>query len=404
MDKGVSKEQCTLAATVLCTGCAACAMACPFGAIAMKPDDEGFLRPVVDAPKCIRCGVCSRVCPICRQHEAIEVHSPEAYAARAIDYEIRRTSSSGGIFFLLGEQIIRSGGVVFGCVVSEPDFVAKHVCARTIEELCLMKGSKYVQSDIGDCFRQARLMLATGKKVLFSGTPCQIMGLKSYLGDNAKGTLITVTFICHGVPSPAVYHKYLDEVMTENRRRICFVRFRDKTISWQRFSLAIGMEEGVSVVRDNEHDPFLRSFLANLCLRPSCHHCLCQNGRCGADITLADFWAASRFVPQLDDNMGTSYVLVHTRTGEQLLTSCADRIKLLPVPFQETIQYNRAYFESPSEPAGRTMFMRLFRHKRLQRLGDYLIEGAWYQRYPRRCYHYVRMQVGRVLRKIGVRR
>lgn len=379
-----------------CTGCSACAMVCSVGAIVMVADSEGFKRPSIDRNKCVDCGACSSVCPVLRPSFGL-FPSPKAYAARALDYALRQTSSSGGIFYLLGEQIIRRGGVIFGCALVKPHFTAQHVCAETVEELSSMKGSKYVQSELGDCFKQVRRMLANGRLVLFSGTPCQVLGLKAYLGTQEKN-LITVTLICHGVPSPAVYKKYLEEL----GGGLQSVEFRDKTYSWRNFAMAIDFVGGRRKVADLSHDPFLRVFLANLCLRPSCYHCRCQNGRSGADITLADFWGVAHFVPEMDDNMGTSYVLVHTTQGEKLWKACEPFMETRSVPFEATIQYNRAYFESPAMPVGRSDFFRLVEKKTLTNLGDYLIEGAWYKRYPRRFYYSVRTQIGTLLRKMQV--
>lgn len=388
-----------LAENSLCTGCSACAMICHQRAITMHEDSEGFYRPLVDGKKCLNCGICSKICPVMKQSETSS--SPVAFAARSLDDNLRRSSSSGGIFYLLGEKVIQEKGVVFGCALTGPDFIARHVYAETYEELSTLKGSKYVQSDLGECFVTVKNYLSKGRKVLFSGTPCQVMGLKSYLGIEYEN-LITVTFICHGVPSPDVYKKYIQEIKGKSGE-IESVSFRDKTFSWRKFSMALRTKDGRLIIRDTSHDPFLRVFLANLCLRPSCYQCPCQKGRSEADITLADFWAVKQFTPELDDNRGTSYLLVHTDNGSKLWESCFSLVKRCVVPFEETIQYNRAYFESPSEPASRSKFMRLFRKTSLTKLGDYLIEGPWYKRYPRRMYYYCRTQAGKFLRRIGVR-
>ena len=234
MDDDIQKE--LLADEMTCTGCSACAMVCSVGAIMMKADAEGFMRPSIERGKCIRCGACGRVCPVLGKR-AETPPIPLAYAARALDYDLRRTSSSGGIFYLLGEQIIRRGGVVFGCVITRPYFTVQHACAETLDDFSAMRGSKYVQSELGDCFKKVRRMLSSGRLVLFSGTPCQVRGLKSYLGTYA-GNLITVTLICHGVPSPAVYGKYLKEVEDQGGK-LQSVSFRDKTYSWRNFAMAL---------------------------------------------------------------------------------------------------------------------------------------------------------------------
>lgn len=192
-----------------CCGCSSCVQRCPKQCITLKEDNEGFLYPIVNKEICISCGLCEKVCPVLSQGEP---RKPlKVYAAKNQDEEIRRQSSSGGVFTLLAEQVIREGGVVFGAIFDE-NWEVKHDFAETIEGLAPFRGSKYVQSRIDDNYKKAERFLNQGRKVLFSGTPCQIAGLKRFL-RNEYDNLLTVDFVCHGVPSPGVWRQYLKETV-----------------------------------------------------------------------------------------------------------------------------------------------------------------------------------------------
>lgn len=190
----------------LCNGCSACRSVCPVGCIEMKRNAEGFLFPVVDESRCVQCGLCGRICPVNAQRNAMQLEMPKAYAAVSKNHTQRKESSSGGVFSLLAEYVLGQGGVVFGAAFDE-GFHLRHIVVETTEGLAQLRGSKYVQSEIGDAYLQAKAYLKAGKLVLFTGTPCQIGGLKAYLQKDYEN-LITQDIICHGVPSPEVWEKY----------------------------------------------------------------------------------------------------------------------------------------------------------------------------------------------------
>ena len=200
----------------------------------MVADHEGFLRPQIDASKCVQCHACERACPVL--HPSEPDTSPTCYAARTKDDALRLASSSGGIFTELARPILAKGGVVFGCVWEKPALVAIHAKAETEDELAAMRGSKYVQSDLRDTYREAKAELQKGREVLFSGTPCQIAGLNKYLGKSYDN-LLTVEIICHGVPSPAVFEKYKQELVKRFGATLVSIAFRNKFYSWRRCSL-----------------------------------------------------------------------------------------------------------------------------------------------------------------------
>lgn len=297
-----------------CCGCSACVQICPKQCISLKEDKEGFLYPVVDKSSCIDCGLCEHVCPVIN-HSAPK--KPVATLAAVNSNEkTRLASSSGGMFTLLAESIIDNGGVVFGGAFNE-NWEVEHIYIENKEELCKLRGSKYVQSYIGENYKQARAFLNAGRKVLFSGTPCQIAGLKRFLRKDYKN-LKTVDFVCHGTPSPMVWRKYLEEISLEhNVAKITDIQFRDKTKGWKEFSLSIKYvdKEGIqNVFKETLNENiFMRCFLSDLCLRPSCYACPARSGRSNSDITLADLWGAEHICPDLDDDKGISLLLLRNK-------------------------------------------------------------------------------------------
>ena len=252
----------TLASVAQCSGCTACKAACPKQAIAMVADHEGFLRPQIDASKCVQCHACERVCPVL--HPSEPDTSPTCYAARTKDDVLRLASSSGGIFTELARPILAKGGVVFGCVWEKPALVAIHAKAENEDELAAMRGSKYVQSDLRDTYREAKAELQKGREVLFSGTPCQIAGLNKYLGKSYDN-LLTVEIICHGVPSPAVFEKYKQELGNPTT-----VNFKDKAESWHNPTFSWKSSNGETSREKLYANAYALAFLRDFCLRPSC--------------------------------------------------------------------------------------------------------------------------------------
>lgn len=327
-----------------CCGCHACVSVCAKHCITMQADEEGFLYPVVDKDACTDCGLCEKVCPVINQSEP---RKPlKVYAAKNKNEEIRRQSSSGGIFTLLAEKTINEGGVVFGARFDE-DWNVVHDWTDTIEGIAAFRGSKYVQSTIGNTYREAKDFLKQGRKVLFSGTPCQIAGLKKFLRKDYDN-LLTVDVVCHGVPSPLVWRTYLDETREQLRAKrgigknsvplsmdelpvITGISFRDKTNGWKKFGFrlryaaSMAAENTVSAPLYKEEkellEPFrdniyMKGFLANLYLRPSCYACAARSGKSGSDISIADFWGVQNYYPEFDDDKGIGLILVNSYKGK----------------------------------------------------------------------------------------
>lgn len=293
----------------LCCGCQACAQRCPKQCIVMCEDEEGFIYPEVDVTQCIACGLCVKVCPVINQDNPKQPKT--VYAAEALDDEIIKSSSSGGIFSLLAEQTILAGGVVFGARFDE-NWEVVHGYTETIEGLDVLCGSKYVQSHIGNSFLQAEAFLKTGRKVLFSGTPCQIAGLNNFLQRKYEN-LLTVDVICHGVPSPMIWRKYLKEIAKNQCIKNIFMR--DKMLGWRRYCIRVDGMLDTILYEEFTKNIYMQGFLLNLYLRPSCYECPAKKFKSQSDITLGDYWGIQNQYPELYNKLGTSAVLVNTIKG-----------------------------------------------------------------------------------------
>ncbi|MGM9786339.1 MAG: Coenzyme F420 hydrogenase/dehydrogenase, beta subunit C-terminal domain, partial [Candidatus Cryptobacteroides sp.] len=302
----------------LCCGCSACALKCPRRCITMQADSEGFLYPVVNEADCIDCGLCEKVCH--ELHPYDERKPLNVYAAINKDEEVRMNSSSGGIFYLLAEKTIAEGGVVFGARFDK-EWQVMLDYAETMESVKPFMGSKYVQARTASAYKDAETFLKQGRKVLFSGSPCQIAGLHHYLRKEYEN-LTTVDFVCHGVPSPKVWQRYLDEVVKAGKKAISDVKFRNKGNGWNKFNFVLSYnkeDKTVSLSSWHQQNHYMRAFLSDMILRPSCHDCRAKQGRSHSDITIADFWGINREMPEMDDDKGTGLVLVNTEKGRQAL-------------------------------------------------------------------------------------
>lgn len=301
-----------------CCGCSACSSICPKHCITMQADREGFLYPKVNEADCIDCGLCEKVCH--ELHPFEERKPQKVYAAINKDEEVRLKSSSGGIFYLLAEKTIAEDGVVFGARFDEQWQVVIDY-AETMEGVKAFMGSKYVQARTETAYTDAKRFLTEGRKVLFSGTPCQIAGLRHFL-RKPYDNLLTVDIICHGTPSPKVWGMYLDEVVTAGRKAINDVQFRNKRNGWKAFNFTMEYnkdEKSVSLCSHHQQNHFMRAFLRDIILRPSCYDCKAKGCSSQSDITIADFWGIQTVFPEMDDDKGTGLVFINTKKGQQSL-------------------------------------------------------------------------------------
>lgn len=300
-----------------CCGCGGCAQVCRLGAIQMLPDKEGFSYPHVNRDRCVDCGQCEGVCPIVNAGASSDNVSVRTYVSYAEDAETRLESSSGGLFSVLARAALEGGAQVFGAAFAE-DFSVSHIGIRTSEDLKKLRGSKYVQSDIGNCFRQAKQALDAGQSVLFSGTACQIAGLKQYLGRD-YAHLLTVDVLCHGVPSPKAWKSYIHQMQTKFGAPMTYANFRSKDTGWMRFSMKLEFANGQSACTPFPDDNYMKAFLRNYSLRPSCYACRFKGMNRPSDITLGDCWDIAKVDESMHDDRGTSVVIVRTPKGQAAL-------------------------------------------------------------------------------------
>ena len=299
-----------------CCGCTACVAICPKNCIEMKEDDEGFLYPVVDQGKCVDCKACERVCPILNPREE-KPFEQTAYIVQNKDEKVLWESTAGGAFTAIAKYILCSGGVVFGVELGQ-NLVAHHTYIEKEVDLSRFRNSKYVQSCLGGTFNQVKSFLEQGEFVCFSGTPCQIEGLRNYLTKDYE-KLITVDVVCHAVPSPLIFRKYVEYQGKKLSGHIKTVRFRDKHYGYKYSTM--------NVITDRNHgnyhqgveaDPWLRAFLSNICDRPSCHNCQFKKQYRVSDFTVWDCFNVGRFSKELDNDKGATRVLVHTDKGRAI--------------------------------------------------------------------------------------
>lgn len=340
-----------------CSGCHACINSCPKKCISMQPDDEGFLYPVVDKDKCINCGLCKKVCHVLNPLE--NNNSPDAYACYNLNEDIRISSSSGGIFTLIAEWIIEQGGVVFGASFDD-NLVVKHFCIDNKEDLYKLRGSKYVQSVIGNTYSQVKEILKNGRSVLFTGTPCQISGLMLFLGKSYDN-LYTQDIICHGVPSPKVWELYLryqERLLNSEVNKEIFPSFRSKEHGWLNFSVEMHFKSDVEYCVPHDNDSFMKAFLTNLSLRPSCYKCKCKGVHRNSDITLADFWGVNRLMPDMFDNKGTSLVLTNTEKGRRLFDEIQRCTSYTEIDIKSGLRFNPMAYSPSPRPLKRKQFIK----------------------------------------------
>ncbi len=378
-----------LASKALCSGCAACRAVCPKSAISMVADSEGFLYPQIDETRCVSCGKCRTACPSLNR---LPPREPRAvYAAIAKDAKLRMASSSGGMFSLLARQVIAKGGIVFGAAWDYTDYSVKIIAVHNEEELGELRGSKYVQANVGDVYFQVLDALKKGIPVLYSGTPCQIGALNRYLGKNYDN-LLTVDLICHGVPSPMAFRKYAAARERAANSMITRIFSRSKDCSWKRYAISLSFHDNeIAYLKSLDEDPFLRGFLSELYNRPACHQCAVRELRSGADLTIADYWGIEHRFPEMDDDKGTSVVLVNTEKGEAAFAAIRDLCRVAASDFADIRRNNPSIMSRTFPPhrhrakffaeIGKTddfdaLVIRLLRptlYQRIRRLGGYVL-------------------------------
>jgi coenzyme F420-reducing hydrogenase beta subunit len=327
----------------LCSGCHACRDVCVKQCIAMVADEEGFYYPVVDLHACIDCGLCETICPIL--HPLREAHESDGFACINTQTDIRMESSSGGVFSLLAQRVLDHSGIVFGAAFDTVSSI-RHIAVESYEDLKKLRGSKYVQSDLSGILPQVKKYLVVGRLVLFSGTPCQIAGLRAYLRKQYDN-LYCIDFVCHGVPSPKVWNAHVAYMQDKFKSVLTNVSFRDKSTGWTSYSTFLRFANGRFSRERFFMNRYMRLFLSNISLRPSCYACAFKTIReRQSDISLADFWGINRVAPKLNDKKGVSLVMLHTEKGRQLFESSTKLTEHTRINLEQAIKYNPSAIES----------------------------------------------------------
>ncbi len=296
-----------------CCGCSACAAVCPVKAITMNEDIEGFLYPYIDNGKCVSCNVCSKVCPVERPLKFNSIRN--VYAVKHNNEQIRLGSSSGGVFTAMAEQIIKQGGSVYGAKFDE-HFRVIHDRAVSMDECKKFRGAKYVQSAVENVYQKITDDLSKGIKVLFTGTPCQVDGIKSYLEQKKtanQNNLITCDIVCHGVASPLIWREYID--FAKKDKDITQITFRNKSNGWHKSELRIDMNDGSYSSSPHSQNPYSQMYFNHYITRPYCAECKYANISRVGDITIGDFWGIENTFPKFDDDKGVSLVMINTQAG-----------------------------------------------------------------------------------------
>ncbi|MEW9094594.1 MAG: Coenzyme F420 hydrogenase/dehydrogenase, beta subunit C-terminal domain [Clostridiaceae bacterium] len=359
-----------------CCGCSACYNTCPKQAISMKEDEEGFLYPVIDQSLCVDCGKCTKVCPLIQSGNYKHNSIPEFFVAKHKSEEVLMKSTSGGAFTAISDEILRLGGVVYGADYDH-EFRVMHKRAENEEQRNRMRVSKYVQSNLGDVFKQIKTDLTNGKIVLFTGTPCQIAGLRGFIGDSPLvKNLYLCDLICYGIPSPLIWDDYKNILEKEYGGKLVDVKFRSKIAGWSRKKSNESFLFKTSNSENFHHDGrFYQLFFGKkTIIRPSCGKCLYTDIHRSSDITIADYWGIEKYAPEWMDAKGVSLIITNTSKGEELLMKCSTTLKYEKRAKEESLEEQQRLSGPIEFPKDRKEFWEEYQKFGLAHLLDQLPE------------------------------
>lgn len=348
----------------LCYHCGACEQACPVHAIHMEDDGRGFQTPKIEEAICVNCGLCTKVCPLNAQPDAYkhQLENQQIRGVRLIDEKKRRESQSGGAFSVIAEYILEHHGIVYGAALDD-DLNCHYQRVDKAAELVRLKGSKYVQAEVGEVYQSIREDLKKGNKVLFGGTACAVLGLRTFLGEEPEG-LITCDLVCHGVASPDVYRNYRDYQEKKYGERMTGFNFRNKKFGWhshvETFTLESGKEEADVLYRN--------LYYGHLCMRESCYQCPFADMSRVSDITIGDFWGIEKIHAEWDDNSGISLFITNTSKGEAVFQVVSEKLEFVVSNRDECMQPHLAY--PVQKPGGVELFWEEYRTRSF----DYILK------------------------------
>ena len=327
-----------------CIGCSACYNACQFEAIEMKQNAEGFLYPVLNNSKCVKCNKCYEVCPMDKEQKINENFI--IYAGYDKEKKLVKNSSSGGLFSRFARYILKENGLVYGAGFEELEL--KHLEIDSLDNLIKISGSKYLQSDINMSYNKIRMVINCNKKILFSGTSCQIAGLKSYLKyfnlDDYKN-LYTIAVICHGVPSIKIFNDYINFLEKKYNSKVNGINFRDKINGWENYYTTIYFDNGKKQVKKAAHNRYMIGFLRNYYLRKSCYDCKFKGTLKDIDIILGDAWGIKKIYPDIYNKNGTSVMIINSEKGQNLYSKISKCFKLKKIDYSFIKKYNSCVYK-----------------------------------------------------------
>lgn len=326
-----------------CCGCTACRNICPNSAIHMKPDEEGFLYPFIKEESCVNCELCKKVCAFQSGYDiSCNFDIPYVYAVKHRDEKVRLSSTSGGAFTALSDYILSQNGIIYGVKFDE-QFNIIHSKAVTKEERDNFKGSKYVQSDLKDSFIEIKSLLKEGKYILFTGTPCQVSGLKSYLKNINMEKLFLCDIVCHGTPSPLMWKEHIKYTELKKKSKIINYYCRSKIKGWHGHNELNVFKNGLKDYKSSLSQKHKILFYSHNILRPSCHICKYTNLHRPSDITIADFWGIEKCMSDFDDNKGVSLILINTIKGKDLFNKIKNELDYMQSDIKSCLQPQLQY-------------------------------------------------------------
>lgn len=353
-----------------CMGCTACVVSCPKQCIKMRKLIKGFLYPSVAQNNCINCGICEKVCPLISKIETH--HETKVFAMKNKKASERTNSASGGIFPLIAQFVIKKKGVVFGAAYDQ-EFEVRHIKVEKEEDIAKLQSAKYTQSIMGNTFVEVGKALSENRWVVFSGTPCQCIGLKIFL-KKEYDKLIIVDLVCHGVPSPKVWRTYIKwRSNQENDGKLPeHINMRSKYSGWSKYSYSTEFDYGNGNISrfPNGQDPFMKAFVGNICLRKSCSQCPAKGIERCSDFTLGDYWGVWNQHPEFDDNKGTSIVFTHSKKAIEILNEIKSQAECIKVDMEEAIKENSSMIVSSQEHPKRDEFLKEITYENFDKTVD----------------------------------